>query len=345
MAKKFFYNRVYNTKRTIINLVIIGVCIIGVIICFIITSNSQVENHNTPESILNIKKETTIEVNEKYNNDIFFSKIENVDLNDIKVSYPDNFDISTPGAYEIKLEISGKNYKTNLIIVDTIKPILIVKEFKITKGDTYLANDFVESCEDNSNKNCIINFAKGVTEEGIETDYSNYKEPGTYSVIISATDESGNEIVEETKLIIENKNDKATEQKPEEKPQNTTCKYGNGEYDKNTYTIAIDITTNNCAVSLDLYKDSTMTNEINKLMDSETTRIKKDVGALNLDGTLALNRKITAVVNSSGDGIIGYELRMTVTVTKNKKSETVADYKIDNKGKRVFIENKYELSN
>ena len=56
MAKKFFYNRVYNTKRTIINLVIIGVCVIGVIICFIVTSNFQGENHNSPESSLSIKK-------------------------------------------------------------------------------------------------------------------------------------------------------------------------------------------------------------------------------------------------------------------------------------------------
>ena len=44
MAKKFFYNRVYNTKRTIINLIIIGVCVIGVIICFVVTPNVDEES-------------------------------------------------------------------------------------------------------------------------------------------------------------------------------------------------------------------------------------------------------------------------------------------------------------
>ena len=80
MAKKFFYNKVYNTRRTIINIVIIGICIIGIIVCFIITSNFQGEDHTTPEKTLNIKNEVTIEINQTYSKEIFFSKIENVDL-------------------------------------------------------------------------------------------------------------------------------------------------------------------------------------------------------------------------------------------------------------------------
>jgi len=206
----------------------------------------------------------------------------------------------------------------------------------------------VESCEDNSGKDCTFEFSKGVDEEGNVVDYSSYKDVGTYAIKITAKDPSGNEIVEETKLTIEDKKNTTENEvpnKPDEKEEeNQTCKYGNNTYDKDTYLIAIDITTKGCAVSLDLYKDSTMTNEINKLMETETTRIKKDVGALNLEGTLALNRKITAVVNTSGDGIVGYELRMTVTVTNKGKSKTVADYKINNKGKRSFIENEYKLA-
>lgn len=342
MAKKFFYNRVYNTKRTIINLVIIGVCIIGVIVCFIITSNFQGENHNTPEGFLNIKKETTIEVNEKYSNEIFFSKIENVNTDDIKVTYPEDFNISIPGTYNIELTIDEKNYSTVLNIIDTTKPELVVKEKTIKESDTYNAKDFVDSCNDNSTKTCVIEFYKGIDEEGNEITYSNYKEAGTYAIKISAKDDSGNETVQETKLTIQKENSKP-EIKPDPEPEVQTCKYGNGDYDKDTYTIAIDITTNNCAVSLDLYKDSTMTAEINKLMDTETAKIKKDVDALNLDGTLALNRKISAVVNKTADGIVGYELRMTVTISTKEKSEVVADYKIDNKGKRIYIENKYKL--
>ena len=66
--------------------------------------------------------------------------------------------------------------------------------------------------------------------------------------------------------------------------------------------------------------------------------------ALNLTGTLALNRKVTAVINTSGSGIVGYELKMTVTITNNGKSETIAEYKVNNAGKRVFITNPYKLA-
>ena len=79
-------------------------------------------------------------------------------------------------------------------------------------------------------------------------------------------------------------------------------------------------------------------------METETTRIKKDVEALNLTGTLALNRKISAVVNKTGDGIVGYELKMTVTITDNGEAKTVTEYKVDKNGKRVFIENPYKLA-
>ena len=66
---------------------------------------------------------------------------------------------------------------------------------------------------------------------------------------------------------------------------------------------------------------------------------------LNLTGTLALNRKISAIVNKTGDGIVGYELKMTVTITNNGESSIVTDYKVDKDGKRVFIENPHNLGN
>ena len=340
MAKKFFYNRVYNTKRTIINIVIIGVCVIGIIICFILTSNFQGESKKTPGGELSIKKEATVEVNEKFANDIYFSKIENVDLSKIKINYPDNYDISKVGKYDVKIVIDGKSYDSSLNVVDTAKPELTLKELTIKPNATYSANDFVESCTDNSNTKCNITYyAEGVDEEGKAINYENYKKAGTYSIKISATDETGNQTVKETKLIIQNSNNTNP---PVEEP-NTKCKYGNGEYDSENYLIAIDITSNNCAVSLDLYKNTNTTKEIDQLMETETTRIKKDVESLNLAGTLALNRMISAVVNKTGDGIVGYELKITITITNNGESKKITEYKVDKDGKRVFIDNPYNL--
>ena len=342
MAKKFFYNRVYNTRRTIINIVIIGVCVIGIIICFLITSNFQGENRNTPEKVLNIKNEVTVEVNDTYTKNIFFSKVENVDLDTVDIDYPNDFDIATPGRYKVTLTINQKNYSTTLVVVDTTKPTLILKNVTINEGQSYNSKDFVTSCYDNSNDACNLNFAYGVDEDGNKVDYANYKETGTYTIKISAKDNSDNETIEETKLII-TKNDTKPEKPVETVPQ--VCKYGNNLYDTDNYLIAIDVTSDNCAVSLDLYKDTTMTEGINKLMNTETTRIKKDVDALNLSGTFALNRKITAVINTTGDGIVGYELSMTVTVTNNNNSTVVAEYKLNNNGQRVFTQNPYNLSN
>ncbi len=340
MAKKFFYNRVYNTKRTIINIVIIGVCIIGIIICFILTSNFQGQSKKPTGGEVSIKTEATVEVNEKFANDIFFSKIENVDLDKIEIKYPEDYDISKMGKYDVEIIIEGKSYESSLKVVDTTKPELTLKEVTIKPNATYSANDFVESCTDNSNASCNISYyTEGVDEEGKAINYEGYKKAGTYSIKISATDETGNQTVKETKLNIQNS---STPKPPVETPS-TKCKYGNNEYDTENYLIAIDITSNNCAVSLDLYKNANTTKEIDQLMETETTRIKKDVEALNLAGTLALNRMISAVVNKTGDGIVGYELKITITITNNGESKKITEYKVDKDGKRVFIDNPYNL--
>lgn len=337
MAKKFFYNRVYNTKRRIINLVIIGVCIIGVIICFIFTSNFQGENHNTPSGTLNIKKEVTIEVNEIFEKEIFFSKIENVDINDIKIIYPDNYDVSKIGNYDITIRVNNEDYTSKLYIVDTIKPVLVLKEVTINKGDNYTPKSFVENCTDNSNNNCIIDFYSGIDSDGNPSVYSNYKDEGIYAIKIAASDEAGNQIIEETKLTIKKYNNQVIETP-------VVCKYGNNEYDKDKYLLTIDVTTNNCAVSLDLYKDPNITKELTNLMATERSRILKDISKLNLSGTAALNQNATVILNSAGDGIVGYELRITVSVTNDNITKTVADYKLNKSGKRTFIENPYNLS-
>lgn len=338
MAKKFFYNRVYNTKRTIINIVIIGICIIGIIVCFIITSNFQGEDHTTPEKTLNIKNEVTIEINQTYSKEIFFSKIENVDLNEIKVSYDNNYNIAKVGKYKVTLNINGKNYYSTLKVVDTNKPELKTKEVTIKENESYVAKDFVINCTDNSNEQCNISFyTEGVDEEGNKIDYSKYKDAGTYTVKIAASDASGNQSVEEESLIIKKSNGTII-------PSTKTCKYGDDTYDTDNNIIAISVATDHCAVNKDLWNDQSMTKDINKIMETESIRIQKDIYTLNIKGIPALVRNIFAVVNSSNIGFVGYELNMVVTITNNGKSEVVADYKLDSKGKRVFSINKYNLA-
>lgn len=339
--KKFFYNKVYNTKRTIINAIIIGVCIIGVIVCFILVSSFDAEDHSVKTGNVIIKNDVIVEVNEKFENDIFFTKIENFDVKDAEISYSLDYDISKVGKYDVHIVINDKTYSTVINVVDTTIPELTLKTLEIAKNKTYTADDFVSECTDNSGKDCKISFYQnGVDENANKIDYSKYTDEGTYQIKILAEDESGNQTIKETTLKIGSGKQENTSQTV----PSTTCKYGNNEYDSTNYLIAVDVTTNKCAISLDLYKDEDVTKDINKLMEAETTSIKKDVEALNLTGTLALNRKVTAVINTAGNGIVGYELKITVTITNGNKSETVADYKLDANGKRVFTTNPYNLS-
>lgn len=342
MAKnRFFYNRVYNVKRNIINAIIIGVCIIGVIICFILISNFQKRKEpERPESILNIKSEVTVEVNDSISKDMFFSKIENINLDEIEISYPVENITSKIGKYDIIIKINDKNYNSTLLVVDTQKPELTLKDVIIKKGEKYNSSDFVTSCYDNSNNECIISFYRdAIDENGSKIDYSSIKDSGVHNIKISAMDESGNEVVKDATLTINN-----TTLKPVT-PVIETCKYGNSEYDTSEYVLAVSTVANNCAISLDLYNDSTMTEKINKLMETETIRIKKDIDTLNLNGRFALNRQITAVFNNKGDGLVGYQLAISVNMSNNNETRNIVSYKINLDGKRVFSNNPYNLAN
>lgn len=345
---KYFNTRVYNSKRTIINVVIVAVCVIGIIICFVLTRNFQGESQNEPESNLSIKNEVTAEINDELSKEMFFSRIENVKLDDIKVVYPDDFDIGKIGTYEITIVVDNEKYSSTLNVVDTTRPELALKEVSIGPNSSYSPRDFVNFCNDNSNENCEINFYSGIDEEGKSVDYSKYKDVGTYAIKIEAKDGAGNQSVGETRLIIKEGATTNTEPETQNPETPTYCKYGNGEYDTEHYTVAISVTSNNCAVSLDLYKSDAMTQEINKLVETESIRIQKDIDALNLSGikSKSLNRLRTAVVNTTGDGIVGYELRITASViTDNNETKIVADYKLDSNGKRIFISNPYNLPN
>ena len=340
---KFFYNRIYNARRNITNAIIIGVCVIGIILCFIFTSRFYGNNPNEQKGEVNIKSEVTVEINKTFNKDIFFSRLENVNIDEIEIKYPDNYSISKVGSYNIIVTVSGKNYDSKLIVVDTEKPNLVVKNVTINENDSYNVSNFVTSCNDNSDKDCNISFySDGIDEDGNKISYNHYTQIGSYNIKISAKDESGNETVKDAVLTIQNKND-ASNNLPT--PNIQDCKYGTSEYDTNKYLIAVSIANNNCAVSLNLYKDAAMTEKINKLMETETIRIKKDVDMLNLSGKFTLNRQVNVVFNNSGTGFVGYELSISVNVTKNNESENIVSYKVNSDGNRVFANNPYNLSN
>lgn len=332
--KKFFNTKVKSKRKQMTKWIIAGsfliLIVIGAIILFIISKGT---NKDSNEKLL-VKKEVQIEINETITDEMLFTS-KNPDLKNVEILYPDNFTTTTLGKYEVSIKIGDKTYTSDVKVVDTTAPVLKIKPLVLTKFSFYTPNNFVESCTDNSGKECIIEFYTGVNQNGEEVNYGNYMKNGKYDIKIVAKDESGNETVKTTTLTIGNG-------KQEEE---VTCSFGNSEYDTNNFILASIVASDNCAIDPNKYDDDSVKKGVNKILATETQRIKKDLAKLNLDGSIALNRTINVVLNNAQTGLVGYEVIFTVTVSNNDKSDTIAEFKIDTDNKRVFVINKYELSN
>lgn len=69
-------------------------------------------------------------------------------------------DFNEVGIYDVKITdyINNKIYKSKLRIVDTKPPVAKVKNLTIEETFDIKPEDFIEFCEDNSGKECIVNF-------------------------------------------------------------------------------------------------------------------------------------------------------------------------------------------
>ncbi len=331
--KKFFNTKVKSKRKQMTKWIIIGSISLVIVILSIILFIISKRNTPTNDKLL-VKKEVSIEINETMTDEMLFTS-KNPDLKDVNIIYPDNFSTSNLGNYEVTIKIGDKEYTSKVKVIDSTAPVLKVKPLVLTKFDFYTPNNFVESCTDNSGKECIVEFYTGVNQNGEEVNYGNYMKNGKYDIKIVAKDEAGNETVKSTTLTIGGGTPEVTE----------TCEYGDSTYDPNNYILASIVASNNCALNPNKYDDDAVKKNANKILATETQRIKKDLAKLNLDGSLALNRTINIVLNNAQTGLVGYEIIFTVTVSNNGKSDTVAEFKIDSDNKRVFVINKYDLSN
>ena len=193
----------------------------------------------------------------------------------------------------------------------------------------------MESCTDNSKEKCKVSFYNlSLSQTGQKIDYSKYTEDGTYVVQIVASDASGNSTSPQSvKLIIgsgESKN-------------NTVCEYGNDVYDSSTYLLAVNVTENGCALDLNVYDNETTVAPVNRIIENETAKLKKEFTKVNL-GTqnIYLNSNIEPVLNTAGTGIVGYTLYMEVSIIdSNNQKEIIESYNVDINGQRVYKINKY----
>lgn len=316
-----------NNKVLLISIIaVVAVIIIGVLICVFFR-----DSHD--DAIVKIRDIIAIEVNnENVDKNLFFEQLENVKEKDIKITYK-NVDFSEIGTYDVVIKIYGKKYNSKIQIVDTEVPELVIKDVKINLGESYKANDFVKSCQDNSNKECIIDFYDlSLDQNGEKIDYRNYTKEGSYEILIVASDASGNKTspMKATLTI-----GKTSEVKP------ITCKYGNAEYDT-TNILAVNVTKEGCALDLNLYNDENVLAPVNELIKSENEKIKKELSKINLGvKNIHVNSETATVLNTTGKGVVGYTLKFTVSIEKNNNEEVIEEYYININGGREFITNKY----
>ena len=158
----------------------------------------------------------------------YFEKLENFDLDKITVTYPEylpveeSYDECTDeqlgvleeikngkdatnyedpfacvkyvptgiGSYDITVNFNDKDYTVVLNVVDTKAPVLVAKNVEITQGDAYSISDFVESCSDNSKKDCTYEYY--YKDYNSNRDFSKITDIGQYEVSLVALDGSGN---------------------------------------------------------------------------------------------------------------------------------------------------------
>lgn len=167
----------------------------------------------------------------------YFTKLENVSMEDVKVEYPTDFEIGydmsgcsdkdkdkiadldddkeiqkyscvkpilkNPATYGVTISLQGEEYTVFLKVQDTEAPILITKGVEKFVGEDYDVKDFVQMCSDVTSDCDISYYDKDLDTNGNKIDYGAFKEKGEYTVKIVAKDDYQNESkpVEATLII------------------------------------------------------------------------------------------------------------------------------------------------
>ena len=246
MKKRFIFDENYikkYAKKDRLKWLIIGlsalVLIVVIIIVILATRNDTADPVDPAVPSFKIKDELIIEAGSTLPDVTdYFDTLENIDIDEIEIIYPDEFELSydtslcsekeieelfseenpnyenyeciqnyliIPATYGITIKLQEEEYTVNLIVEDSKAPVLITKNVEIYEGDTYELSDFVNTCFDTTSE-CDITYYTGDKDaEGNPIDYSNITAVGEHTIKIIATDDYGNitEPVEAKLTILE----------------------------------------------------------------------------------------------------------------------------------------------
>lgn len=335
MAKKFFNSKVKKKKKSsLAPILIIVVCAIALLALIILILSASKEKIPKDAKVV-IRKEVEVELNSNLpDKTLFFTELENIAEDKISVDFKDA-DLTVPGTYQVVVKVYNKEYSSSLLVIDNVAPELVTKEYSINPGDHYEAKDFVKSCVDNSKRTCIYEFYdKASDAKGNPIDFSSYSKVGKYKVFIIAKDESGNatQPVEAELKITRGSAD----------PENT-CEYGKGTLAKGA-KITVDITVDGCAIDLNLYKNVSIVEPANKVVETEKTKLQDEFKKYNLNvKDIYFDASIEPVLNETSEGLIGYLVTINVSIVKGNEKEVIERYTVNGNGTRSYSINKYNL--
>lgn len=246
MKKRFIFDENYikkYAKKGRIKWLIIGASALVLIIVVIIVILATRNNEPTPVTpaipTFELKEELRVEAGSPLPEVTdYFNTLENIDINEITVTYPDEFELSydtslctseeveqiysgeepnfedydcvqnyllTPATYGVTISLQNEEYTVNLIVEDTREPVLILQDVEIYAGDDYELEDFINSCFDITSECNIEYYTDDTDEEGNPIDYSNITSVGEHTIKIVASDDYENitEPIEATLTILE----------------------------------------------------------------------------------------------------------------------------------------------
>lgn len=333
---KFFNQKVKKGRKKKNNPVQLYVIltVVGILILIAIYAVISVSSRNShKDSVIKLRDKVTVEINNKtVDKTLFFAELENVKESDIKANY-NKVDFTKLGTYTVTLVIYNKKYETKLEVVDTEAPVLKTKDVTIKNGETYKPEDFVSSCKDNSNKECTISFyALALTQDGSSLDYSKFTDEGTYQIQIVASDEANNKTTPVTATLTIGKGSTGSQ----------TCYYGSGEYDTSKI-LSVNVTDNGCALDLNLYNKEETLLPVKETIENEESKLKNELSKVNLGvKTVYINSEMDPILNLTGNGVVGYTVKMIVSVyNANDEKEIIEEYYLNSNGSRDYIINKY----
>ena len=203
MKKRFIFDENFNKKygkQDKLKWLIIGVVALVFILLLIILILAN-RKPKKPiivggDPVFELKDELILEAGSSLPDVVdYFKKLENIDIKNIKVEYPEDFEISydnsscsdeerdkmdaganiedftcvekslnTTATYGISITIQDKEYTVRLVVQDTVAPTLSLKDVELYSGNIYKAEDFVSFCVD-ATGSCEVAFYDRDTDE------------------------------------------------------------------------------------------------------------------------------------------------------------------------------------